>query len=48
MNAAWNEIVEGGIKGLEHYDKNTDRWMQAHVAASYAILSVLIEAGGIL
>lgn len=48
MNAAWLDLIEGGIRGLEYYDRDTDRWTQAHIAASFALFSVLVEAGGIV
>lgn len=48
MYSAWLEIIEGAITGLEYYDKDSDRWMQAHIAASYALFSVLVEEGGVV
>lgn len=33
----------GGLKGLQFYDVENKKWMQAHVLASYVILRVVIE-----
>ena len=33
----------GGIKGLQFYDVQNKKWMQAHVLASYVILRVVME-----
>lgn len=41
----WYEIIIGGIKGLSHYIKDSKKWGQAHVLASYALLQVCIQAG---
>jgi len=37
----------GGIKGLPYFDVEHNKWLQAHIGASYAILSVLREEGEI-
>jgi hypothetical protein len=37
----------GGVKGLEYFDVEHHKWLQAHIGASFAILSVLREEGGI-
>lgn len=33
---------------MEYFDVKENKWMQAHIGASYAILSVLREEGGIV
>ena len=33
----------GGIKGLQYFDVEHNKWLQAHIGASFAILSVLRE-----
>lgn len=33
---------------MEYYDVPTKKWTQAHIAASFAIFSVIREAGGIV
>lgn len=43
----WFDLIMGGIKGLQYFDVEHSKWLQAHIGASYAILSVLREAGGI-
>ena len=45
---AWFDLVQGGVKGLEYFDAKHNKWLQAHIGASYAILSVLREEGGIV
>jgi dipeptidyl-peptidase III len=40
--------MQSAIKGLEYYDAKSDKWLQAHIGAAYAILSVLREEGGIV
>ena len=37
----------GGIKGLYYFDVSNNKWLQAHIGASFAIFSVLKEEGGI-
>ncbi len=36
-------MIMGGIKGLQYFDVEHNKWLQAHIGASYAILSVLRE-----
>ena len=38
----WLDILMGGIKGLQFYDVENKKWMQAHVLASYVILRVVM------
>lgn len=45
---SWFDLILGGLKGLIYYDVEHKKWLQAHVGASYAILSVLREEGGII
>jgi len=45
LEMSWLDIVITGIKGLEYYNQEEGKWMQAHVNASYVIMKVLIEAG---
>jgi dipeptidyl-peptidase-3 len=40
---AWVDIIMGGIKGLQFYNPEQNVWGQAHVLASFAILSVIRE-----
>eukprot|EP00830_Metopus_es_P016334 TRINITY_DN501_c0_g1_i1.p1 TRINITY_DN501_c0_g1~~TRINITY_DN501_c0_g1_i1.p1 ORF type:complete len:713 (+),score=157.24 TRINITY_DN501_c0_g1_i1:43-2181(+) len=42
---AWHGMIVSGIKGLEHYNVEEKKWMQAHVNAAYVIMKVLLEAG---
>lgn len=44
---AWFELIVGGLRGMIYYDRETKKWLQAHVGASFAIFRVLQEAGGI-
>jgi hypothetical protein len=39
----WFDMIMGGIKGLQYFDVEHNKWLQAHIGASYAILSVLRE-----
>lgn len=43
----WFDLIISGLKGLIYFDVNGNKWLQAHVGASYAILKVLEEEGGI-
>lgn len=45
---SWYDNVLGALRGLEYYDVPTKKWTQAHIAASFAIFSVIREAGGIV
>jgi dipeptidyl-peptidase-3 len=47
VELCWFDMIEGGIKGLIHYDVESNKWLQAHIGASYAIFSVLRKEGGI-
>lgn len=38
---SWFDLILGGVKGLEYFDVAHGKWLQAHIGASYAILSVL-------
>jgi len=40
---AWLDMLMGGIRGLQFYNPETKVWGQAHVLASFAILSVVRE-----
>eukprot|EP01022_Parablepharisma_sp_SALTPOND_P017709 TRINITY_DN287_c0_g1_i1.p1 TRINITY_DN287_c0_g1~~TRINITY_DN287_c0_g1_i1.p1 ORF type:complete len:741 (+),score=95.70 TRINITY_DN287_c0_g1_i1:8973-11195(+) len=45
LGMAWLGIIVAGLKGLEHYNPEQKKWMQAHVNAAYVIMKVLLEAG---
>lgn len=34
-------MIISGLKGLVYFDVQGNKWLQAHVGASYAILKVL-------
>lgn len=40
-------MILGGLKGLEYFDIEHQKWLQAHIGASFAIFSVLREEGGV-
>lgn len=42
----WLLMVRAGLVALEFYSPETDKWRQAHMQARFAILQVLLEAGG--
>ncbi|KAM3144829.1 hypothetical protein pb186bvf_003138 [Paramecium bursaria] len=44
VKAAWLDIINGGIKGLEYYSVEQKKWGQPHILASYVILQALIQA----
>lgn len=44
---AWFDMILGGLKGLEYFDTEHQKWLQAHIGASFAIFSVLREEGGV-
>jgi hypothetical protein len=44
---AWFDLIVGGLKGLIYYDKDSKKWLQAHIGASFAIFSVLRKTGGV-
>jgi len=39
----WMDMFMGGIKGLQYFNPDNQVWGQAHVLASYVILSVVRE-----
>ena len=39
----WFDLIISGLKGLIYFDVDGNKWLQAHVGASYAILKVLEE-----
>ncbi len=39
----WLEMFMGGVKGLQYFNPENKVWGQAHVLASYVILSVVRE-----
>lgn len=43
----WFDLIVGGLRGLVYFDAEGKKWLQAHIGASYAILKVLQEKGGI-
>lgn len=46
--AAWFSHISAGLKGMIYYDKESKKWLQAHIGGRYAILRVVLEAGGII
>lgn len=44
---AWFDLIVSGLRGLVFFDKDSNKWLQAHIGASYAIFRVLQEEGGI-
>ena len=42
----WLIMVRAGLLALEFYTPETRKWRQAHMQARFAILQVLLEAGG--
>jgi dipeptidyl-peptidase-3 len=45
MYGVWTEFVLAGVNGLEYYDPENKRFLQAHINGRFVILSVLLEAG---
>jgi dipeptidyl-peptidase-3 len=41
----WLSMVRAGLLGLEFYNPESGKWLQAHMRARYCILQVLLEAG---
>eukprot|EP00831_Metopus_contortus_P077239 TRINITY_DN719_c0_g1_i1.p1 TRINITY_DN719_c0_g1~~TRINITY_DN719_c0_g1_i1.p1 ORF type:complete len:716 (-),score=152.87 TRINITY_DN719_c0_g1_i1:99-2246(-) len=41
----WMHSVIRGIEGLEHYNAESKKWMQAHMNSAHVIFEVLLEAG---
>lgn len=44
--ANWFKMVRDGLLALEMYSPGPKTWRQAHARARYAILQVLLRAGG--
>ena len=40
---AWFDIILSAVKGLQFFDVEHKKWLQAHIGAAYAIFQVLRE-----
>lgn len=47
MYVGWFDLILSGLKGLEYFDVESKKWLQAHIGASYAIFRVLEEESGV-